>query len=133
MKRAQNEETAVAAAPTAPAPAWHCLSVADVAAELATNVAAGLPRAEAASRLARYGPNAIKEGEKRSPWRMLADQFTDFMIIVLVAAAVISGFIGEVIDTIAIVVIVLMNGTIGFIQEYRAEQALRALQTLPEK
>ena len=130
MKRAQHEETAVAAPPQERAPAWHCLSTADVAAELATNVAAGLPRAEAASRLARYGPNAIKEGEKRSPWRMLADQFTDFMIIVLVAAAVISGFIGEVIDTIAIVVIVLMNGTIGFIQEYRAEKAMAALKKL---
>jgi Ca2+-transporting ATPase len=130
MKRAKNEETTVAAPSNAQAPAWHCLPTAEVAGQLGTDFAAGLTRAEAASRLARYGPNAIQEGEKRSPWRMLADQFTDFMIIVLLAAAVISGFIGEVVDTIAILVIVVMNGTIGFIQEYRAEQAMAALKKL---
>ncbi len=122
------------ATPAAPAkegtPAWHCLPTGEVAEHLGTNVAVGLTGAEAASRLARHGPNAIQEGEKRSPWRMLLDQFTDFMIIVLLAAAVISGFIGEVIDTVAILVIVLMNGTIGFIQEYRAERAMAALKKL---
>jgi Ca2+-transporting ATPase len=121
---------AVAAPSTAPVPAWHCLPVGTVSAQLETDLTTGLTRAAAAGRLARYGPNAIAEGEKRSPWRMLADQFTDFMIIVLLAAAVISGFIGEVIDTIAILVIVVMNGTIGFIQEYRAEQAMAALKKL---
>jgi Ca2+-transporting ATPase len=130
MKRAQHEETAVAAAANERAPAWHCLPTAEVVGQLETDLAGGLTRAEAASRLARYGPNAIREGEKRSAWRMLLDQFTDFMIIVLLVAAVISGFIGEVIDTIAILVIVLMNGTIGFIQEYRAERAMAALKKL---
>jgi Ca2+-transporting ATPase len=130
MKRAQNHETTVAAPSNPRAPAWHCLPAGEVAGQLATDPARGLPRAEAASRLARYGPNAIQEGEKRSAWRMLADQFTDFMIIVLLVAAVISGFIGEVVDTIAILVIVVMNGTIGFIQEYRAEQAMAALKKL---
>jgi Ca2+-transporting ATPase len=123
-------KTPVAPPASAPVPAWHCLPVAEVARELATDVTAGLTAAEAAVRLARHGPNAIQEGEKRSAWRMLADQFTDFMIIVLLVAAVISGFIGELIDTIAIAVIVLMNGTIGFIQEYRAEQAMAALKKL---
>jgi Ca2+-transporting ATPase len=124
------QESAFAAAAPAAAPAWHCLSAGDVAAELRTDLAAGLTHAEAACRLARHGPNAIAEGEKRSPWRMLLDQFTDFMIVVLLVAAVISGFIGEVIDTVAILVIVLMNGTIGFIQEYRAEKAMAALKKL---
>jgi len=130
MKRPHNEEATVAAPSNERAPAWHCLATAEVAGQLATDFAAGLTRAEAASRLARYGPNAIQEGEKRSAWRMLLDQFTDFMIIVLLVAAVISGFIGEVVDTIAILVIVVMNGTIGFIQEYRAEQAMAALKKL---
>ncbi|HLB14066.1 MAG TPA: HAD-IC family P-type ATPase, partial [Burkholderiales bacterium] len=130
MKRAQNQETTVAAPSNERPPAWHCLPTAEVAGQLGIDLAAGLTRTEAGSRLARYGPNAIQEGEKRSPWRMLADQFTDFMIIVLLVAAVISGFIGEVVDTVAILVIVVMNGTIGFIQEYRAEQAMAALKKL---
>jgi len=128
MKNTQPEPS-IAAQPHPNTP-WHCLSVAQVAGELATSPATGLPAAEAESRLARYGPNTIQEGEKRKPLRMLFDQFTDFMIIVLLAAAVISGFIGELIDTIAILVIVLMNGTIGFVQEYRAEKAMAALKKL---
>jgi len=130
MKRDRPEEASLAAPSQASTPAWHCLPTADVSAQLSTDVAVGLAPAEAARRLARYGPNAIQEGEKRSAWRMLLDQFTDFMIVVLLVAAVISGFIGEAIDTIAILVIVLMNGTIGFIQEYRAEKAMAALKKL---
>src|SRR5262245_42680661 len=130
MKPDRHEETSIAAPPQPSTPAWHCLPTADVSAQLGTDIAVGLARAEAARRLARYGPNAIQEGEKRSPWRMLLDQFTDFMIVVLLVAAVISGFIGELIDTIAILVIVLMNGAIGFVQEYRAEKAMAALKKL---
>jgi len=130
MTHDPSRKASVTAPSNAPAPAWHCLPAAEVAGQLATDVTAGLTRAEAATRLARYGPNAIQEGERRNPWRMLFDQFTDFMIVVLLVAAVISGFIGEVIDTVAILVIVLMNGTIGFIQEYRAEKAMAALKKL---
>jgi Ca2+-transporting ATPase len=130
MKNNLRQETAAEAPQDARVPAWHCLPVEAVSAQLEADVATGLTQTEAASRLSRYGPNAIQEGERRSPWRMLLDQFTDFMIIVLLVAAVVSGFIGEPIDTIAIVVIVLMNGTIGFIQEYRAERAMAALKKL---
>ena len=112
------------------APAWHCLSKEEIRTRLDTDLASGLTAAEAKNRLAEFGPNEIEEGERRSPWRMLLDQFTDFMIIVLMVAAVISGFIGELVDTVAIVVIVLLNGTIGFIQEYRAERAMAALKKL---
>jgi Ca2+-transporting ATPase len=61
---------------------------------------------------------------------MLFDQFTDFMIVVLLAAALVSGLIGELTDTIAILVIVAMNGIVGFAQEYRAGQSMAALRKL---
>ena len=85
-----------------------------------------------AERIARYGPNALHEKRGRSPWRMLLDQFTDFMIIVLIGAAVISGIVGDLQDTIAIIVIVILNAVIGFIQEYRAERAMAALKRMSE-
>ena len=61
---------------------------------------------------------------------MFADQFTDVMILVLLAAAVISGLIGEAKDTLAIIVIVVLNAVIGFIQEYRADRAMEALKAM---
>ncbi|MBI3936147.1 MAG: cation-translocating P-type ATPase [Betaproteobacteria bacterium] len=109
---------------------WHCLSPEDVSLRLESSRDRGLPGAEAARRLARCGANEIREAERRGPWRMLLDQFTDFMIIVLMVAAVISGAIGEPQDAIAILVIVLLNAMIGFIQEYRAERAMVALKKL---
>ncbi|MEE9203492.1 MAG: calcium-translocating P-type ATPase, PMCA-type, partial [Nitrospirales bacterium] len=81
-------------------------------------------------RAAEYGPNEIREHRARSPWRMFFDQFTDFMILVLIAAAIVSGIIGELVDTIAILIIVLLNGLLGFVQEYRAERAVAALKML---
>jgi len=90
----------------------------------------GLSDDEAGKRLLEYGPNEIKESAKRTPLGMLLDQFKDFMIIVLIAATVISGLLGEVADTIAIVVIVILNAIMGFIQEYRAEKAIEALKLM---
>lgn len=90
----------------------------------------GLSGEEAALRLARYGPNELKEKRKKHPLMMFFDQFSDFMILVLIAAAVIAGFIGEASDTIAIVVIVVLNAVIGFVQEYRAEKAMAALKKM---
>ena len=62
---------------------------------------------------------------------MFLDQFKDFMILVLIAAAVVAGVIGEPSDTIAIAVIVLLNAVLGFVQEYRAEKAMAALKKWP--
>lgn len=109
---------------------WHIREPLAVATELRTDVGSGLSQDEAASRLSLYGSNTIQEYRRRSPLRMLLDQFTDFMIVVLIVAAIISGLIGEPPDAIAIMVIVLLNGVIGFIQEYRAEQAVAALRLL---
>jgi Ca2+-transporting ATPase len=109
---------------------WHCLDSESAAADLGTDLAGGLSATEAAARLEQTGPNVLQERGRRSPLVMLASQFTDFMIVVLIAAAVIAGIIGEPQDTIAIVVIVFLNGVIGFVQEYRAERAMAALKQM---
>jgi P-type Ca2+ transporter type 2C len=111
---------------------WHTLTGEDAAQRLETSAQSGLSTGEAARRLARFGPNALQEKRARSPWRMLLDQFTDFMILVLIAAAIISGIVGDVGDTIAIIVIIILNAVIGFVQEYRAERAMAALKRMAE-
>ena len=109
---------------------WHCLDSEAAATHLDSDLNTGLTAEVAASRLEQLGPNVLHEAARRSPLAMLAAQFTDFMILVLIAAAVIAGIIGEPQDTIAIVVIVLLNGIIGFVQEYRAERAMAALKQM---
>ncbi|MBI1174605.1 MAG: HAD-IC family P-type ATPase [Sideroxydans sp.] len=110
--------------------AAHTLPVPDVTEQFASHPQRGLTENEAAHRLARYGPNALLEKPPRSPWRMLAAQFADFMIMVLIAAAVVSGLVGDLKDTLTIAVIVLLNAVIGFVQEFRAERAMAALKQM---
>jgi Ca2+-transporting ATPase len=109
---------------------WHTLTSDEVAQRLETSPQSGLSSDHAAKRLAQFGANELKEKRARSPWRMLLDQFSDFMIIVLIVAAVISGFVGDVEDTVVIIVIVILNAVIGFVQEYRAERAMAALKQM---
>ncbi len=111
---------------------WHTLGIDQVAQRLEASPGSGLTAAQAAERLAHYGPNQLQEIRARPAWRMLLDQFSDFMILVLIVAAVISGIVGDVEDTIAIIVIVLLNALIGFVQEYRAERAMAALKRMAE-
>lgn len=109
---------------------WHVMSAEDVTRCLHVNPNTGLTPDDAAQRAVQYGPNIIQERRRRPPWRILVDQFTDFMILVLLAAAVIAALVGEPEDTVAIAIIVLLNGILGFIQEYRAERAIAALKSL---
>ena len=109
---------------------WHTLASEEVAQRLGVVAASGLDDAEIEKRRQRFGPNALPEARRRGVARMIFDQFADFMIMVLIAAAVVSGIVGEPSDTIAIVVIVLLNAVIGVVQEYRAEQAMAALRKL---
>ena len=111
-------------------PRWHTRSAEEAARALAVEPALGLDPAQAEARFLQHGPNALPEGRRRSIARMVLDQFSDFMILVLIAAAVVSGIIGDAVDTIAIVVIVVLNGVIGFFQEWRAERAMAALKKL---
>jgi len=108
---------------------WHQRELNEVLQDL-KSFHQGLSQEEAHRRLAQYGPNELKEKEKRTIFMMFLDQFKDFMILVLIAAAVISGLIGEVSDTLAIIVIVVLNAVVGFIQEYRAEKAMAALKKM---
>lgn len=108
---------------------WH-QKKADEIIEVMNSSVSGLSSDEAQKRLAEYGPNELKEKKKKTPFMMFLNQFRDFMILVLIAAAVISGIIGEPSDTIAIAVIVILNAVIGFIQEYRAEKAMAALKKM---
>lgn len=111
---------------------WHTLTIDGAALRLETKPQSGLSSVDAAKRLAQFGANELKEKRTRSPWRMLLDQFADFMIIVLIGAAVVSGTVGDIEDTVAIIVIVILNAVIGFVQEYRAEQAMAALKRMAE-
>jgi len=108
---------------------WHQRDIEDVFAQMQSS-RMGLSSEEAEKRFKEYGPNELKEKKKKSAFVMFLDQFRDFMILVLIAAAIISGIIGDPSDTIAIAVIVILNAVIGFIQEYRAEKAMAALKKM---
>lgn len=90
----------------------------------------GLSSVEAARRLAKYGLNELRTKKKKTALTIFFGQFTDFMILILLTAALIAGLIGEISDTLAIIVIVILNAIIGFIQEYRAERAMAALKKM---
>eukprot|EP00913_Durusdinium_trenchii_P028438 g26666.t1 len=107
-------------------------SVSDVAEALHSDIEGGLNQSEAEARLETCGPNRLAESTSRSPLRVFLGQFADLMIGLLVAAAVISGLIGEWADTALIGLIVLANAVIGFVQEWRAEQAVAALKSLTQ-
>jgi Ca2+-transporting ATPase len=108
---------------------FHQKSVEETLAELKSD-RRGISGEEARMRLAAYGPNELEEKKKKTPFMMFLGQFSDFMILVLVAAAVISGIIGDLSDAAAIMVIVVLNALFGFTQEYRAEQAIAALKKM---
>ena len=107
------------------------LHSADVVAEhLGVDPAQGLPGTEVDTRRARHGANRLPEPAPRPLLARLLDPFRDVMILVLLGAALLSGLVGELADTLAIVVIVLLNAGIGALQEWRADRALQALQAL---
>ncbi len=108
---------------------WHQKESGTVIEELESSPG-GISSEAALERLEIHGPNKLKEKKKKTIFGMMLDQFMDFMILVLIVAAVISGFIGELSDTIAILVIVILNAVIGFVQEFRAEKAMAALKKM---
>ena len=108
---------------------WHQLSIDDVIAEFRSS-RGGLGDDEAKRRLTVYGANELLEKRGRTPLAMFLSQFGDFMILVLLGAAILAGIIGEPGDMLSIVAIVILNAVIGFIQEFRAERAIIALKRM---
>jgi P-type Ca2+ transporter type 2C len=110
--------------------AWHALPAEAVLQALQTSSELGLTSTAAAQRLTTHGPNVLAEPRRRGWRRTLLAQFTDVMVLVLIGAAVIAGAIGELQDVVAIVAIVVLNAVLGFVQEFRAERAMAALNVL---
>ncbi|MEZ4659489.1 MAG: cation-translocating P-type ATPase [Caldilineaceae bacterium] len=109
---------------------WYTEEVDAVLQQLQADRANGLSDADVQARLEKYGPNELVERGMKSIWAILWEQLTDVMVLILIAAAVISAFIGEVQDMIVILAIVVLNAILGVSQEYRAEQAIAALKKL---
>ncbi|WP_246615451.1 calcium-translocating P-type ATPase, PMCA-type [Clostridium thailandense] len=90
----------------------------------------GLTQAEAVRRLKKYGPNKLERNNKVSPIKIFLSQFNDFITWILIIATAISGVMGEKADAITILIIVIMNAILGFVQEYKTEKSLEALKEL---
>ncbi len=109
---------------------WHAKPVQAVLQMLKTDPKTGLSQAEADRRLGIYGPNRIEAVRKEKWYRILLRQFIDVLILILLVAAGISFAIGEMGDAATILAIVALNGILGFVQEFKAEKAIEALQKM---
>ena len=108
---------------------WH-LSADEVAEALGSDLRGGLTTAEAGLRIKGSGPNELREKKGRGPLAIFLEQFKGLIIWVLIAAALVSGFLKEWVDALAILAIIILNAVLGLIQEYRAERSLAALKGL---
>ncbi len=120
---------------------WHTMTAADAADTLETDLQRGLTAEQVRVRREQFGRNELREAPRRGFWRMLLDQFNQFLVIILIVAAIVSALIGwsefsrsgdttEFIDAIAIMAIVILNAVLGVVQEGRAEEALAALKKM---
>ncbi|MBM7571766.1 calcium-translocating P-type ATPase, SERCA-type [Aquibacillus albus] len=109
---------------------WYQLSDVELEKKLGVAKQKGLSSKEASSRLRKFGPNLLEADHKTSLLLLFLKQFQDFMVLVLLAATLVSGLLGEYVDAIAIMIIVLVNGIIGFFQEQKAEKSLAKLKEL---
>ncbi|MCL4475472.1 MAG: cation-translocating P-type ATPase [Nitrospirae bacterium] len=109
---------------------WHSMEAAQALKELDTDIHRGLTDDEVKKRLEKYGYNELKKEEKVSPFTIFINQFKNILIIILLIATVLSALVGEIVDAGLILVIVVFCAVLGFVQEYRAEQALEALKKM---
>jgi Ca2+-transporting ATPase len=108
---------------------WHLLPLSEIT-QLLNTTPSGIDDITASERLCEHGKNQIEDKKKKTILQMVLSQLSDFMILILIAAAIISGIIGDVTDTIIILAIIIINAVVGFIQEYRAEKAMEALKNM---
>lgn len=109
---------------------WHQMGTSELTNVLKCSPEEGLSAAEAAKRLEEHGFNELSEGKRVSPVLLFLNQFKDFMVLILMGATLISGLLGEYLDAITILAIIVLNAVLGFIQEFRAERSLSALKEL---
>lgn len=110
--------------------AWYTQSTAETLAALHSDLAQGLSESEVQTRRAQFGPNELSERSGKHPLKLLWEQVSSVMVLILIAAAVVSAFLGQVTEAVAIGAIVVLFVILGFVQEYRAEQAMAALKKL---
>ena len=120
------------AATAAPGEAWHTLSFEQTAEHLRTNLAQGLSAAEAALRLSQQGANAITAVKQRSRVSIFVHQFRSLIVLLLLAAAGVAFALGDNIEALAILIVIVVNAVIGFVTEWKAETALEALRKQTE-
>ncbi|MCB0197961.1 MAG: HAD-IC family P-type ATPase, partial [Anaerolineae bacterium] len=109
---------------------WYQVDPAPLMEQLNTSLETGLRDTDATTLLAQYGPNELIDRGSKNPWRILWEQFTATMVVILIIAAAISGALGQYKDAGAIMAIVVLFALLGFLQEYRAEKAMAALKKL---
>lgn len=109
---------------------WFQKSKEDLIPELNTDLEKGLSENEAKQRLEKYGPNELKEEVKQSMLSKVIAQFKDFLILILIAASIVSFIVGEKVDAVVIIAIVIVNAALGLYQEGKAEKALEALKKM---
>ncbi|MFQ5942523.1 MAG: cation-translocating P-type ATPase [Anaerolineales bacterium] len=110
--------------------AWYALEQSKVVEQLKTSSTSGLDAGLAKNRLASVGPNELTAAPKPPFWKKLLEQFSSFLVIILILAALVSAVVGEFVEAVAITAIVLLNAALGVVQERRAEEAMAALQKL---
>ena len=109
---------------------WYKLSTAAVVQQLGSDGAQGLSPAEAQQRLAQVGPNELVEKGGRTRWSIIREQLTGVLTILLFVAALVSAFLGDWIEAVVILIIVVLNAVLGYTQEYKAEQSMAALKRM---
>ncbi len=118
------------ATPTSADAVHYSHKVEEICAALATRLDRGLTADAVASRRAEYGPNRLPEPVRISPFRLFAKQFTDFMVLILIGATLLSLAMRDFGDAIVIAIVVIANATIGFVQEFKAERTLASLREM---